>query len=212
MRLEGSRITKDRQNTKLDDFKEIDQVTKKAKEIATRYVNNGFENTKNWIAYLGQSGSGKTLLSIAIAMELLNKERPPRVVYMPYLDSMRELKASAMDDENYMSIQQKFLKADLLIIDDLFKDKSKNGKLIKYGQNTVELSESDIRHINPILNYRYFNKKNTIINSECTLRQLIELDEALAGRIFEICCNGKTVVEFKGTKYNYRFRNLETVN
>lgn len=206
-KLAASGIFKDKYGITLDNYIARDALTKRAKDVASRYIINGFRNTSHWLAFLGQAGSGKTLLSIAIAMTLLNQDPPVKVIYMNYLDSMRELKAAAMDEENYMRIQQKFLTTELLIIDDLFKDKVKNGKLIRYGKYNAELSESDIRHINPIITYRYSNHKNTIINSECTMDNLTELDESLAGKINEMCADGKTLIEFQGTQYNYRFRN-----
>jgi len=85
----------------------------------------------------------------------------------------------------------------------LFKDKIINGKLVNDA-----LSAPEIRHINPIINHRYLNKKNTVISSECSLEQLTELDESIAGRICEMCCNGKTIIAYKGSKYNYRFSKL----
>lgn len=86
----------------------------------------------------------------------------------------------------------------MVIIDDLFKDKIRQGNLI------VDLKESDMKHIYPILNYRYLNYLPTLISTECTPQLLIKLDEALAGRILK-CCGKRFGVAFKND-YNYRLK------
>ena len=45
---------------------------------------------------------------------------------------------------------------------------------------------------------------STVISTELLPEQLIELDEALAGRILEMCADN--IVTFEGKKYNYRLR------
>ena len=52
------------------------------------------------------------------------------------------------------------MKAKVLIIDDLFKDKLRNGELVG------ELKEADIKHLYPILNYRYFNNLPTLVKAQ----------------------------------------------
>ena len=202
-RLEYSGINQDKQNITLEAYKPYDDLTMSVKKIAEEYIKT-FDNTKTWLTFLGQSGSGKTTLSIAIGLELINRENPVRVVYMPYIDTMRKLKACSRDNEYYEAIRKPFFDADFLIIDDLFKDRIKNSRLIKRYNDELELSEADTKHINPIIDYRYLNKKNTIISTECNFYQLIELDEALAYRISEMSGNGGLVLEFNSKKYNYR--------
>lgn len=69
----------------------------------------------------------------------------------------------------------------MLIIYDLFEDK------VKKDQLAFELKETDMKHIYPIINQRYINHKPTIYNSECNVNMLLDLDEALSGRILESC-------------------------
>ncbi|NFK78962.1 MerR family transcriptional regulator [Clostridium botulinum] len=202
-----SKFGLDPQNTlKLNDYKPYDEVTKIAKEKAINYIKefNKIKNTKeNSFGLFGQPGAGKSHIIIAIGVALLKENI--QVVYMPYLEVIRELKASTLDQEYYIKLISKYQCPTVLIIDDLFKDKIKNDQLIKdrYG-NIVGLSESDVKHIYPILNYRYLNDLPTLISTECTQEMLIQLDEALAGRILERC--GENMVTFKGPKYNYRMR------
>jgi DNA replication protein DnaC len=124
---------------------------------------------------------------------------------MPYIEATRELKTNTLDEEYYRKLYDRYTKAKILIIDDLFKDKiKKNAEGKKY---VVPLTEADMKHIYPILNYRYANKLPMIISSECTPFMLNELDEALAGRIIEAC--GSNITVFNNSKYNYRMRNFK---
>ncbi len=181
----------------LKDYTPYNEVTQKAKEKAAEYIINypKLEKGTNFVL-MGQAGGGKTHIILAIGKALL--ERKMKVIYMPYLEAIRELKANAMDDEYYNKLINRYKLAEVLIIDDLFKDKVKKGRLI------AELTETDMRHIYPILNYRYSNKIPTLISSECTPQMLIELDEALGGRILERC--GKTYGIVFNSQCNYRLR------
>ncbi|WP_254908740.1 ATP-binding protein [Clostridium tyrobutyricum] len=194
----------------LNDYKPYDNPTKEAKNKAIAYIQD-FENIrnteKNSFGLFGQPGAGKSHIVIAIGAALLKKENPVQVIYMPYLEAMRELKSNVNDDEYYLRLLGRYQRAKVLIIDDLFKDKVKNGQLIKdrYG-NKACLNEADIKHIMPIINYRYLNHLPIIISTECKPDVLMDLDEALAGRILESC--GDNITIFKGQQYNYRMRNF----
>ncbi len=193
---------------KLNEYKPYDELTTMARDKAIEYVHN-FDKVRtlreNSFGLFGQAGAGKSHLIIAVGAALLNREKSPiSVIYMPYLEVMRELKANALDDEVYLRISSRYQRAQVLIIDDLFKDKVKNGQLIKFGNQYIGLTEADMKHIYPILNYRYINHLPTLISTECTPKMLMDLDEALAGRILEAC--GDNMVVFQGTKYNFRMR------
>lgn len=149
------------------------------------------------MCFMGQSGSGKTHLSIAIGGYLLKKGDCTDICYMPYVEVMKTLKSLATEEHLYKNEVEKYLTAELLIIDDLFKDKTKNGKLIG------ELKETDIKHIYPIINHRYINNLPTIFSTECLPLMLFELDEALGGRILEK--SRKVIFEY-GHKNNYRMK------
>lgn len=183
----------------LREYEPYNDLTKKAKDKAADYITS-FDEIKdtreNGFALLGQPGAGKTHIVLAIGKALLEKKIS--VVYMPYLEVIKELKALAMYQEDYEKLLSRYTRAKVLIIDDLFKDKVKKGRI------AAELSETDMKHIYPILNYRYLNYLPTIISSECTPNMLLELDEALGGRILET--TGKRFsLTFKGD-CNYRLR------
>lgn len=183
----------------LKEYKPYNDLTEKAKDKAVDYIKS-FEDIKdtreNGFALLGQPGAGKTHIVLAIGKALLEKKIS--VVYMPYLEVIKELKALAMYQEDYEKLLSRYTRAKVLIIDDLFKDKVKKGRI------TAELSETDMKHIYPILNYRYLNYLPTIISSECTPNMLLNLDEALGGRILETT-GPRFSLTFKGD-CNYRLR------
>lgn len=183
----------------LRDYQPYNDLTQKAKDKAADYIRS-FEDIKdtreNGFALLGQPGAGKTHIVLAIGKALLEKKIS--VVYMPYLEVIKELKALAMYQEDYEKLLSRYTRAKVLIIDDLFKDKVKKGRI------TAELSETDMKHIYPILNNRYLNYLPTIISSECTPNMLLELDEALGGRILETT-GPRFSLTFKGD-CNYRLK------
>ncbi len=186
---------------KLNDYIPYDDLTKLAKEKAIRYIKD-FDTIKtckvNCYGVMGQPGAGKSHIVIAIGAALLS--RNIKTVYMPYLEASRELKANVNDDEYYIKLSSRYRDAEVLIIDDLFKDKVRNGSLITDSY----ITKADMNHIYPILNYRYQNNLPIIFSTECTPEILMSLDVALAGRIMERCEPFMTV--FKGSKYNYRMR------
>lgn len=187
---------------KLNDYKPVDQLQKEAKDKAISYITN-FEriigSKENGFGLFGQPGAGKTHILLSIGAALI--ENGVEVIYMPYVEVMRELKATVMDNEYYINFSSRYQKAKVLIIDDLFKDKLRNGKLIG------ELNEADIKHLYPILNYRYLNNFPTLISSEAVPEVLTTLDDAQAGRMLERC--GDYITVFRGDQYNYRMRKFK---
>lgn len=140
---------------------------------------------KNSIIFVGQVGSGKTHLAIAISNMLLDKGIG--VIYMPYRDSITTLKQSILDEENYQREIIKYKNAQVLMIDDLLKGR---------------ITESDINIMYEIINYRYFKNLPIITTSEKTIDELIEIDEAIGSRLYEMSKN--YVATMIGNKLNYR--------
>ncbi|CAI3652424.1 hypothetical protein CNEO4_2120001 [Clostridium neonatale] len=64
-----------------------------------------------------------------------------------------------------------------------------------------------MKHIYPIINFRYTNKLPTLISTECTPNMLMNLDEALAGRILEMC--GKKFGNVFDEECNYRLKEFK---
>ena len=131
-----------------------------------------------WFFIGGQSGSGKTFLCTAIAGSFLAKGE--EVKYMLWRDDITKLKSCITDNEKYEQLISEYKSVRVLYIDDLFKNgKDQTGKVQRP-------TGSDIQIAFEILNYRYNNKELiTIISSERTIHELVEIDEALGGRISE---------------------------
>lgn len=183
----------------LRSYEAYNNITKQAKDKAIDYIKNfnAIEKERvNSFCLMGQSGAGKTHIITAIGKALLDRKIP--VVYMAYLEAMRELKGNVLDLEYYKRLINGYKLARVLIIDDLFKDKIRSGQVIG------DLKESDIKHVYELLNYRYLNCLPTLISTECTPEILMRLDEALAGRILE-CCSKRFGVVFKND-CNYRLK------
>ncbi|MBO3443701.1 ATP-binding protein [Clostridium sp. CCUG 7971] len=155
---------------------------------AKTYVKNFNEiksKRNNSILFMGQVGSGKTHLSMAIANNLMDSGIG--VIYMPFRDIITQIKQNIMDEEYYRKTISRYKFANVLLIDDLFKG---------------SISKSDINIMFEIINYRYFNNLAMIISSEKRFDELIDIDEALGSRIIEM--SKGYVVELKGRKLNYR--------
>lgn len=143
------------------------------------------EQKSNSIIFCGNSGLGKTHLSVAIANNLI--EKGVGILYMPYREVITKLKQSITDEQTYKKTINKYKLSKCLIIDDLFKGK---------------ITESDINIVFELINYRYLNKLPVIISSEMMPKQLLGVDEAIGSRILEM--SKEYIVEFKEKGKNYR--------
>lgn len=183
----------------IKEYEAYNEHTKKAREKVLNYIKEFHirrQEKENSLALLGQAGSGKTHLALAVGKALIDNKH--KVVYMPYLEAMKQIKALVLDNEEYERLMQRYRNAEILIIDDLFKDKVRSGQLVG------ELKEADLKHIYTIINYRYLNKMTTIISSECNPEMLLNLDEAIAGRILEMC--GPKGTAIFNNNCNYRLK------
>ncbi|MDP4147580.1 MAG: ATP-binding protein, partial [Bacillota bacterium] len=186
----------DLEDTKMvKDYKAFDDITKKAKSEVIKFIKNFGSNSGEAICLLGTSGSGKTMLSLAIVKELIKTHS---VAYMPYLNVLTEIKSNILDYEYTMKTLRKYMDAELLIIDDLYKDILLNGDI------SSKINKSDLKYLYEIINYRYLKKKPTIVNSEASPKTMINIDMALASRLFE----RNVIIAFDDFKYNYRLKDF----
>lgn len=138
------------------------------KDKALDFVNKS--NLGNWFFIGGQVGSGKTFICTAIVTKLVEKGLDAH--YMQWREESTELKMNMQDTEFYNNTLNKLKTIKVLYIDDLFK-------------GTKVPSEADIRLAFDLINYRYINKLITIISSEMTLNEIVNVDEAIGSRIFQ---------------------------
>lgn len=187
--LKKSGISEGFRNKTFDNFDyAYDVQTFDAYRVATKYVNDFdcIEKIRNnSIMFVGQVGSGKTHLSLAIANELMDSG--VGVLYMGYRDVIIRIKQNIMDEVYYHKVMNRYKNARVLLIDDLFKG---------------SVSGSDINIIFELVNHRYFNNLPVIVSSEKSFEELIEIDEAIGSRLIEMCKGYR--VEIKGKRLNYR--------
>ena len=164
------------------------KVLTTAKKLAIEYVKefeSTFKSRHNSIALLGQVGCGKTHLSIAISNALIQSGHG--VLYMQYRETIMQLKQNIMEEEYYQSEINKFKRASVLLIDDLYK-----GKVL----------EADYNIMFELINYRYLKNLPIIVSSEFLTDNLLSRDEAIGSRIIEMC-KGR-IIEFEGSELNFR--------
>lgn len=161
------------------------------------------EHPNGWFYIGGQSGAGKSMICTAICREFLLNGR--RVMYMSWREDVAVLKGLAMEPEEREKLINRFKQTEVLYIDDLFKDgKGEDGK-------RKLPSPADIRLAFEIINYRYNNPNLlTLLSSEWSVDELLGIDEAIGGRIFERAgANGFNIAPDRSK--NYRTKKMVTL-
>ena len=165
-------------------------------ETCIRYVEKFKDLRTSGIGLLitGNYGSGKTHLVAAIAHELMKQGyRPIFGTLIILLEKIKSSYGESYSKENEEQIIRKYINCDLLIIDDLGKEKP---------------SEWMLEKLYYIINYRYESNRPIIITSNyddsklisrLTVGDNVETAEAIVSRMYEMCQG----VNMKGCK-DYR--------
>ena len=143
---------------------------KHALSLARNYLKDGDDK---WLFFGGQSGSGKSHLCTALCGELLKRNNA--VKYMMWDSESKTLKSLINETYEYERRMDELKSVKVLYIDDFLK--------VQRGQQPTP---ADINLAFEILNYRYVNKLRTILSSERTVDDILSLDDALGGRIYEM--------------------------
>ena len=174
-----------------------DPWQKALKEGAQSYA----REPKGWLLLGGQSGSGKTHLCTAVCRQRLYAG--DQVLYMPWREKLSELRSLPPDSQERRSVLHSCKNAQVLYIDDLYK----TGR--NFDGNDKPTS-SDISLAFEILNHRYINHLRTIISTERTPQELVDIDEATGSRIIEAA--GEHVYSIAKTHTrNYRLRSVKEI-
>lgn len=154
------------------------------------------KNPSGWFFIGGQTGAGKTHICTAICREFLLSGKS--VKYMLWRDDIVKIKGCANDAQAYSKLIDEYKRVEVLYIDDLFKTgKGPDG-------SKQQPTGADINAAFEILNYRYNDPKLvTIVSSECTVNDILDIDEAVGGRIFE---KAKVFSLSRDRRKNYRLR------
>lgn len=181
----------------LDKFEATEPWQKTIKEAAVAFA----KDPHGWFFIGGQSGAGKTHICTAICREFLLGGRA--VSYMLWRDDVVKLKSVANDHEQYGKLIDRYKKTEVLYVDDLFKTgKGPDG-------DRQRPTGADVNVAFELFNYRYNNPELlTIISSECTADDLLQIDEAVGGRIFE---RAQVFNLAPDPKRNYRLKKVVTV-
>ena len=146
------------------------------------YADSFDANDGNGLLLIGTCGTGKTHLAAAITNHIISEFGIP-VKFGTFIDLLSDVKSTFDNDSNEKEndIIDKFVKIDLLVIDDIGKEKN------------TEWSNSILYRV---INRRYENYKPVIITSNLTIAELEkEIGEATVSRIIEMCdgvkMNGK---------------------
>ena len=161
----------------LDAFKAEHDFQKKMKETVVQFINAVKGGEKPWLYIGGAVGSGKSHLCTAACGELLKDKYSVR--YFQWLSDARRMKSMVTDYESYEDLLAKYLRADILYIDDLFKTR-------RSDQDGLNPSDADVRLAFELINTRSVENKIVIISSEWLLTQeLLAVDEGTFSRVYE---------------------------
>lgn len=179
-----------------DKFKDEDFWQQDIKQKAMEYAR---DQEGKWFFIGGQSGCGKTHLCTAICREFLLAGREVR--YMMWRDDIVKIKAAANDSELYAERINPLKTAEVLYIDDLFKTgRGRDGE-------KQWPTGADINAAFEIFNYRTINRLPTVISSECSIDDLLDIDEALGSRIYAEAGRFGTSIDPDRGK-NYRIKGV----
>ena len=122
---------------------------------------------------------------------------------MAWRDKVTEIKALSLDNDRRAELLQLYKTVQILYVDDLF-------KIGRAADGTTTPTAADVGIAFEILNQRYINHLTTIISTEKTPQELVEIDEATGSRIIEMA-GGNVYAISRNTSRNYRLRNMVTV-
>lgn len=162
----------------------VDHHNVKAFEAVQRYANDFKKYSGLGLGFMlsGPYGSGKTHLAAAVGIDLINKG--VTVVFgtlISLLGKIRETYSDKWTQENELEILETFSTVDLLIIDDLGKERA---------------SEWSLEKLYSIVNARYENNLPIVITTNYSMETLIDklttnknsdVGESIVSRLHEMC-------------------------
>lgn len=151
----------------LDKFQTPEPWQKKVKALVVDYLQNG---KGRWLVLAGPPGTGKTHLCTAVCGAMIQAGKEAR--YMLWRREAPRLKALVNDRPAYEGEMDRLRKADVLYIDDFFKG---------------HVTDGDINLAFELLNDRYNSRGMTILSTERSIEDIMDIDEATGSRIYERC-------------------------
>ncbi len=154
-------------NMRFDNFKQDHDYQRQMFDLCQRFI---AQADSRFLYLSGQSGCGKTHLGTAVCTHFINSGAD--TIYATFKTVMIEFKSNVNDDLAYSEVLLRYGTVEVLYIDDFMK---------------FPPSKADIDHAFELINLRMVGGKTTIITSERSLDEIIQIDEALGGRIKQMC-------------------------
>lgn len=152
------------------------------------------DSGRNWLTFMGRSGSGKTTQACMIVAALMRRKKPVRAKIYNWAELVRKLAANRFNDVQYEESLESILEPELIVFDDFL------DVLLKEESFEEQVAITLIKR-------RYVQQRPLIITTELTpedvARAMSRHGEALFGRILEMS-DGRLDVA-SGTAINYRF-------
>lgn len=170
----------------IEDFDFTFQPSIKKQEILELSTCRFIEKKANLI-FIGQPGTGKTHLSVAIALQALGRGKT--VLFTTVWDMINQLQQSRAD-YSYQKKIQAYIKPDLLVLDEL-------------GYRSM--AESTVEDFFEIVSRRY-EKGSMIITSNRTLVEWdkVFIDKTLTTAVVDRLMHHCSIIEIKGESYRVR--------
>lgn len=189
-RVAKSNVSELFRNCTFTTFEERSPRQKEVKELCIEFYKQAVskeidkDSKATAILLLGQVGAGKTHLAVAMMNNFIANNY--NSLYTNYKDLVRTLSQNAMDKFVYKEEMDKCINADVLLIDEFFK-----------CDNISELTSAQKNYMYEIINTRYNNRSLTILTSEKSIQEILQVSDALGSRLFQMA-NQKYVVDMTG--------------
>lgn len=172
----------------LEDFDFTFQPTLKKQEIL-EFATCRFIEKKANLVFIGQPGTGKTHLSVALALAALGRGKT--ALFTTVWDMINQLQQSRAD-YSYQKKIQSYLKPDLLILDEL-------------GYRSM--ADSTVEDFYEIVSKRY-EKGSIIITSNRPIHtwDSVFVDKTLTSAVVDRLMHHCSVIEIKGESFRFKKR------
>lgn len=164
---------------------------------AHEYTREIIQGKESWFFIGGQVGCGKTHICTAICRVLLYNHLP--VKYMVWPEEAARIKGYSLEPDKKEALLEPLGTTKVLYVDDFLKKPAG----VRGGSPSV--TEADLKLAFDLFNRRYNRQLPTVISCEWSLEDLLQLDEAVGSRIYEMT-RGYRLMIGHDKKKNWRMR------